>query len=237
VNATLSNFHDGITDNVGYPGHTTPKGTLGFTQISPLDYPTTQDVIAAVLDERAWGAVIINPDASMDIHSSRRNGIASYDPSSAVTFIYAQARNEQAAGSYILPILESVLGKALPQWNVQSLATYFGEAGSNSTAIAALLTNAPQTVNPGAYYGLNNLRPYSATVTQAVTFLGFIYLIIFSFIMTMNGNAAREIIAPYMRTKNLLFLRLLMPLFLYFWITLVFAMVSGGFRQCAETVS
>jgi hypothetical protein len=70
---------------------------------------------------------------------------------------------------------------------MQSLVTYLGEVGSNTTALTAL-THAPETVNPGAYYGLDNLRPYPTTVTSAVTFLGFIYLITFSFIMTMNGS-------------------------------------------------
>lgn len=229
VNATLANFHSGIVDGVGQPDHTTPKGTLGFTQISTIDYPTTQSVITAVLNERAWGAVIINPHASAEIQSSRQNGNDSYIPTSAVTFIYAQARSEQATGSYILPILHSVLGKALPQWNAQSLVTYLGEIGSNTTALTAL-TRAPTTVNPGAYYGLANLRPYSATVTSAVTFLGFIYLIIFSFILTMNGNAARDIIAPFLTTKSLLVSRLVIPLVLYFWITLTFAMIDLPFH-------
>jgi hypothetical protein len=103
VNATLANFHSGIVDCVGESGHTTPKGTLGFIQVSITDYPTTQSVITAVLNERACGAVVINPQASAEIQSSRQNGNTSYLPTSAVTFVYAQARVTRLLGLISYP--------------------------------------------------------------------------------------------------------------------------------------
>ncbi len=43
--------------------------------------------------------------------------------------------------------------------------------------------------------------------------------------MTMNLNAVRDIIGPYLRTSSLLQVRILIPLFLYFWLSLIFSMV------------
>jgi hypothetical protein len=56
-----------------------------------------------------------------------------------------------------------------------------------------LLAQAPTTVTNSVYFTMVNLRPYSQPVAQAITLVGLIYMLIFSFIITMNNNAAREI--------------------------------------------
>ena len=38
-----------------------------------------------------------------------------------------------------------------------------------------------------------NLRPYNQPVAAAITLVGLIYMLIFSFIVTMSFNAARQV--------------------------------------------
>jgi hypothetical protein len=62
----------------------------------------------------------------------------------------------------------------------------------NATAMN-LLAQAPTTVTNGLSYTLNNLRPYNQPVAQAITLVGLIYMLIFSFVVTMVGAGVRDI--------------------------------------------
>jgi hypothetical protein len=55
-----------------------------------------------------------------------------------------------------------------------------------------LLAQAPSTIVQPVYFTLNNLRPYNQPVAQAITLVGAIYLLIFSFIVTMILAPIRE---------------------------------------------
>ncbi|KAG9079154.1 hypothetical protein FRC06_007934, partial [Ceratobasidium sp. 370] len=79
---------------------TTQTGTkqhLAWRQV-PADQ--VSDVGAAIVDEQAWAAVVVNANASARLAAARASGDSSYNPMSAITFYYAQARNEQATGTY-----------------------------------------------------------------------------------------------------------------------------------------
>ncbi|KAF8602424.1 hypothetical protein BDV93DRAFT_444098 [Ceratobasidium sp. AG-I] len=207
---------------------TTQSGTkqhLGWRQISA---DQVEDVGAAVVDEQAWGAVVINAGASASLAAARASGNASYNPMSAITFFYAQARNEQATGSYVSPLTSAALTQVLQQFNAKSAATYITSVAGNATALQALAA-APQTLT-GAWWTTVNLRPYNAPVATALTLVGQIYLCIFAFIMTMTNDAARGILGPFLRLRSYLWLRILVPLALYLPLSLAFAMVSLPFH-------
>ncbi|CAE7139566.1 unnamed protein product [Rhizoctonia solani] len=88
---------------------TTQSGTkqhLGWVQVA-ADY--VEDVGAAIVDEQAWGAVVVNAGATARLAAARASGDSSYSPASAITFYYAQARNEQATGSYVNPLTTAAL--------------------------------------------------------------------------------------------------------------------------------
>ncbi|QRV72110.1 nitrosoguanidine resistance protein SNG1 [Ceratobasidium sp. AG-Ba] len=208
---------------------TTQSGTkqhLGWRQI-PSDQ--VEDVGYAIVDEQAWAAVVINPGASARLVAARASGNSSYNPTSAITFYYAQARNEQATGSYINPLTTAALTQILQQFNAKSAASYLSSISGNATALAAV-TAAPQTLTAGAWWATENLRPYNAPVATALTLVGQIYLCIFAFIMTMTNDAARGILGPFLKLRSYLWLRILVPLGLYFPLSLAFAMVSLPFH-------
>jgi len=55
-----------------------------------------------------------------------------------------------------------------------------------------LLAQAPGTIVQPVYFTMNNIRPYNQPVAQAITLVGAIYLLIFSFIVTMVLFPIRE---------------------------------------------
>ena len=75
-----------------------------------------------------------------------------------------------------------------------------------------------------------NLRPYDQPVASAITLVGLIYMLIFSFIIAMMNNGAREIIAPFLTTASYIRYRIFVPLILYMPTALLFAMVNLPFK-------
>ncbi|QRV85261.1 nitrosoguanidine resistance protein SNG1 [Ceratobasidium sp. AG-Ba] len=202
------------------------KQHLGWRQV-PVD--EVGDVAYAVVDEQAWGAVVVNSGATARLAAARATGNSSYNPMSAITFYYAQARNEQATGSYVSPLTIQALTQILQQYNARSAATYLRSVSGNATALAAL-SAAPQTLSPGIWWATENLRPYNAPVATALTLVGQIYLCIFAFIITMSNDAARGVLGPFLKLRSYLWLRVLVPLVLYIPLSLAFAMISLPFH-------
>ncbi|KAH7325194.1 hypothetical protein B0J17DRAFT_682613 [Rhizoctonia solani] len=202
---------------------TTQSGTkqhLGWLQV-PSDH--VDNVGDAIGDEQAWGAVVAR------LVAARSSGNSSYSPMSAITFYYAQARNEQATGSYVNPLTTQALTQILQQYNARSAASYLASISGNASALQAV-TSAPQTLTSGVWWTIENLRPYNAPVATALTLVGQIYLCIFAFILTMSNDAARGIFGPFLRLRSYLILRLAVPLILYLPLSLSFAMVSLPFH-------
>lgn len=122
----------------------------------------------------------MEPNASNHLAVARQNGDASYNASTAISVYYAQARNEIAVGSYVLPIVQPLLGGILARFNARSVAEYIGAINGNATALQ-LLSQAPQTLSQPIWYTMFNLRPYTVQVASAVTLVGHIYVIIFAY--------------------------------------------------------
>ncbi|KAL7419021.1 hypothetical protein Q5752_006706 [Cryptotrichosporon argae] len=100
---------------------------------------------------------------------------------------------------------------------------------ANATAMG-LLAQAPATISQGVSYAMVNLRPYNQPVAQAITLVGLIYMLIFSFVVTMSNNAAREIIAPFLTTRAYIAYRLIAPLAIYLVLSFFYAMINLPFK-------
>jgi hypothetical protein len=179
---------------------TTTSGStavLGWQQIDAARFTTDQDILDAVVDEQTWIAVVgafsqpiiflepnmlpsVEPNASNNLAVARQTGDASYIASTAISVYYAQGRNEIAVGSYILPIVQLLLGRILGQFNAKSVAEYIVANSGNATALQ-LLSQAPQTLSQPIWYSMSNVRPYTAQVASAITLVGHIYVIIFAY--------------------------------------------------------
>lgn len=123
----------------------------------------------------------MKPNASNSLAVARQTGDASYNASTAISVYYAQGRNEIAVGSYILPIVQPLLGGILGRFNARSVAEYIGANSGNATALQ-LLSRAPQTLSQPIWYTMFNVRPYTAQVASALTLVGHIYVVIISYV-------------------------------------------------------
>lgn len=79
-------------------------------------------------------------------------------------------------------------------------------------------------------HALLTFSSYSAPVATALLLVGSIYIIIFSFVVTMGGFAVRAPIEPLLTTRELLQLRILAPLILYAPLSFSYAMISLAFK-------
>ena len=80
---------------------------------------------------------------------------------------------------------------------------------------------------------MDNLRPYTATVATAVTLVGLIYLLILAFVQTLINEGARALIGPYLRTRNYIVLRLVVPIVNYWSVPSSFVFIACAFHLWA----
>lgn len=196
---------------------------------SPSEFPTDEEVYHDIVQEGAWGAVVINAGATANLAAARQSGNASYTGSEAIQLVYAQARNELATGSYMMPLATAHLQAITVKIGAQSVAEFLPTVAGNAEALA-LLAQAPSTLSSPVGYHTVNLRPYNQPVASALTLVGLIYMLIFSFICTMANNGAREVISPYLTNRAYIAYRLIAPLILYLPLSFFFAMISLPFK-------
>lgn len=169
-----------------------PGPQLGWAHADPDAYPTAAAVEAAVLGEEAWVAVVVEANATANLWRARAAGDAAYDPGAAVTLYYNQARNEIAAGTYIVPLTRALLQSSTGAFATYQAQRYLalirgggmmgngtGTGVVNATALA-LWAQAPLTVTPAVSWTEVNVRAYTAPVATAVYLVGQIYMCIFT---------------------------------------------------------
>lgn len=211
-----------------------PKAHLTWEVMDTSSFPTNDDLAHAVVEEHAWAAVVVNSAATAALTSARSSGNSSYDPSTAITFYYNQGRNEIAANSFIVPYTTALLQSTLTAFNAKFNSEFFSSIASNageaSQQALTAITQAPQTVSQPFSFEPVNLRPYTKTASQAILLVGQIYIIIFSFVITMTHDFARGIISPFLRFSSYARIRVFVPLVLYIPVSFSYAMVNLPFK-------
>ena len=104
-----------------------PNGQLAQTNLryftsSPSSFPTDAEVAHDVVQEGTWAAIVISPGATSDLQEARAIGNSSYRGGSAIHVYYAQARQENAVGTYLLPYMQGALTGITSQISAQSVA-------------------------------------------------------------------------------------------------------------------
>lgn len=211
--------------------------TLGWQVIDSDDdtVDSNDKVIDSVIDEQVWAAVVINQDATSDTFSVLSGGESSNLNGSAISVYYNEARNQFAADFYIVPFMNSLLVQTVAETNANITSHVLSSNADNATALGHL-AKAMGAAGAGAQngavitYDLNNLRPFSAPVVSALTEVGMILIVIFSFILTMANSGLRPIIAPHLSLPHYILLRVFAPLIAYIPLSLSFAMISLPFH-------
>lgn len=204
-----------------------PQDTPHYFYTSRDEFPTMDAIYHDIVQEGAWASVVVMEGATNNLSRARETADSSYDGRNLVQIVYAQARSETAIGSYLLPALQRDLGKITGKMSAESVSQFLSSASPQSVQT---LARAPTTLTAPISYHPMNLRPYNQPVATAITLVGLIYMLIFSFIITMTNNACREIIAPYMSTGHYIVYRIALPLILYLPLSFFFAMINLPFK-------
>lgn len=168
-------------------------------------------------------------NTTQNLVAARASGDKTWDPTHAIEVYYSQGRNEMAANNYIVPYTELLLGNAAVAFGQKYTAAFLTANAANSTLLS-LAAQAPQTISTPVWYTMNNLRPFSATVATALLLVGAIYIIIFTFVVSMAGVQTRAPIEPFLSTRELLQLRILAPLIIYVVLSFSYAMIGLAFK-------
>ncbi|PWY75492.1 MNNG and nitrosoguanidine resistance protein [Aspergillus heteromorphus CBS 117.55] len=200
---------------------------LGYTIRTPADFNNDPWAVRqSVYDEHAYGAIIINANATALLRDAVTTGNSSYDPLGAAEFIIISARDDTSYYNYIIPFLSefdlAVRSYFGPLW-VQTVAS----EGLNFTAV-------PQAINPAIGFTTIDLRPFGPPVITPAVSIGLIYLIILAFFNTpfmmpihvqlIKGNH------PPLKIPQWLLWRILSNIATYFFLSLFYSFVSLAFQ-------
>ncbi|KAJ7137580.1 hypothetical protein C8R43DRAFT_1072257 [Mycena crocata] len=194
--------------------------------VSPSEFANTAALEDAILSEETWYGLSINPGASANLTTALSSADASYNSSTAMTFIGSEARNENIYRMHIR-IITAQLDAISQQFALQIARNV-----SSASNIGTLLSTAPQVVTRPIGYTVNNLRPFDVAVATAVTFVGLIYLLILSFFVVMVGSGARLASGYEARLTlgSLITLRLVTSFIAYFFLSLFYTLLSRAFQ-------
>ena len=131
----------------------------------------------AIYDNKAFSAIIVNPNASSLLRRAVTGADSSYDPKHACQIIYVEARDQVAIDSYIIPELNAFQDEVASAFAEVWIPEVLGFL-ANGTAPSML---PPQTISPAIGFTAINLRPFGPTQVLPAVTVGLIYLIIIAF--------------------------------------------------------
>lgn len=208
---------------------------LTWNVVDPSLYPTDADLDYQVaVEETTWAVILIGQDATAALQTAQSTGDATYNPQSAVTLIYSESRSQQAVGGLIVSSTQSALAPVLARMSATLTAEYLSTILTDTAALNLVLA-APQTISGSIALGLRNTRPYLASTVYAAailaaTYVGLIYLCIVAFSTVMANFGARQAISRRLKLSSLIGMRILVPITLYFFLSLMFSLLQIAFK-------
>ncbi|KAJ7056162.1 hypothetical protein C8F01DRAFT_1156993 [Mycena amicta] len=187
------------------------RNGISWTIVPASDFAGgISDLSSAVVQEKTWYGLSINSGATANLSGIVSSPGSSYNPTLAITFIGAEARNEH------IYAVHSTLVPAQLEGIIHRFAVEFLKNISSSPDFSNLVTTAPR-------------RRFAAS---AVTFVGLIYLLILSFFIVMVSDGARQAsgLARRLSLSSLIRLRLATAFSTYFLISLFYTLVSRAFQ-------
>ncbi|KAL8280093.1 hypothetical protein RQP46_007423 [Phenoliferia psychrophenolica] len=192
---------------------------------------------AAVLNEDYYGIIIANANATlapMHLLDTILNGSSNnlpYDGSGALTLIYTEARNFDTYDQWIQPGMFSLSSKTLPLAATAFAKVAYPRIGALSTESYISVNHTYLASIVASPFGVSswNIRPLDAFAGIAATTIGMLYLLIFTFFISIFWNAARGPIESKIPLKQLIALRIGVPVFQYVFISLSISLLSLAF--------
>ncbi|KAI0938214.1 hypothetical protein AcW1_004740 [Taiwanofungus camphoratus] len=199
-----------------------------FSLIFDTAFTSNEQVQEAVYDEKAWGAVVVNPGATHNLQQALASGNASYDPTSAVMLITEGARNVLTSGSHVVPGLEALLQPALTQAAENQTASFLAANVANTAALQTAL-KCPQCLSNGFAYTPNDLRPAYDAAALGTGLSAAIALIVFTFAVSGSQNQIGIAIGEHLSIPSTIVFRLVTCMTAYLFISLSITGVQAAF--------
>ena len=209
-----------------------PMAHLGWGALPPSHFNNDpMEVRRQVYHQKAWGAVIVNANATAMLRSAVENGNASYDPLGACQTIYVEARDDTSYYDYILPELSMVQTEMTTQVGQMWAKSVL----SNNTLSRATLAKVPQAISPAIGFSTFNLRPFYPPVAVPAVSIGLIYLIIiaffsFSFFMPLHMSFVTPGKHPPLKFRQLIAWRWISTVTAYLIMSLFYSLISLAFQ-------
>ncbi|KAI9571106.1 hypothetical protein HD554DRAFT_249739 [Boletus coccyginus] len=200
---------------------------LSWLVQDPSEFPNgPSDVQVAVLNHRCWVAVSVSPGATSNLLAAINSTDEAYNTSQAISAYLTSARNEAAYRTVISPMVNVILTNI-----TQMFGLAFARELASRPNISDLMSTAPSLVILPVDYVVYDLRPFDVPVASAVDFVGLIYLMILAFMLTNHLLAAdaKSGFGRRLTLRSLILMRLLWPFFLYFFISLMYCLLSLAF--------
>ncbi|GAA5879232.1 hypothetical protein JCM1840_007621 [Sporobolomyces johnsonii] len=220
------------------PLDNTPYDISGALGGQPRGLDVHQYAASAVQNEDYFGVIVANANATIaavSAYESLANGTQSviYDGSGALSIYYSEGRNFETVDQWVVPGMTSFLSQhvssaagsalsaqLLPRLGALSAAQY---TAINKTALGGVLAL------PFSYTEYN-LRPVDEFAAIPATSVGMIYLLIFTYFISIFWSRARAAIENKLRLRDLIVLRLAVPITFYLFISLSISLVTFAFH-------
>ena len=185
------------TANAGGSQIVTNNGALsttlpGIQIVQAAQYPNPSDLVNQVKTSQVYAVVYVNPGASAALAAALASPTAAlaYDPSTAITFAWDEARNNVVTTARIGGPLKGLLGAFNGIVSKMTLGAYFGAGEPNKAAFASGGSAAQQmraltaalTVPVG--YSEQSLYPFTVPALNQALTVGQILLCVFALIIT-----------------------------------------------------
>lgn len=205
---------------------------LDYTIISPSVFNNDPLLVReAIFDQKAWAAIVINPNATALLQQAVEQGITSYDPLGACQVAYVAARDQDTIYSYVLPELNSLQTQAIAAFGKM----WLGMVLQNTSIPRANLQRVPQALSPAIGFSQFNLRPFAPAVTIPAVSVGLIYLIItsffsFSFFMPIHMRFLSSQSHPPLKFWQFIAWRWFTSVGAYIFMSLAYSLTSLAFQ-------
>ncbi|OAP63496.1 hypothetical protein AYL99_02723 [Fonsecaea erecta] len=213
----------------------TQRYSLGYKFLDPGAFRHDPGAIhLAVHEEKYWGAIIVNSNASALLRRAVEQGNVSYDPFGAGAVVVNQARDIKFYSQYITPVLTRLASDISfafgRNWTQSVLA--------NDSLAQRRYSNAPQALSPGIGFSLFDVRPFDPPTAIPTVSMGFVYLMVvalFSFAFFVPTHMEFVLGEPSHRQPPLKFMHLVIWRYLstivtYFFLSLCYSLVGLAFH-------
>lgn len=181
--------------------------------------------------ENAWGIFAVSENATARLQSalqsSSSGSASSYSASSAITFLYAEARDLSAFSQALIPWVTPFSQSFTSQFASTLIKNI---SNGQSYSLANIAQSSPQLLAAPVLITNTNIRPLDNPLGIAVIQVGLLYLLIISF---FQFNFIHPIGMQFIKDIKMLHFivaRLAMSFFAYFFLSLFYSLISLAFQ-------